>query len=231
MTTALDRRELLAGARALIPITAGMVAPGMICGVAAVAAGASPLAALAMSAVMFSGAAQLVAAQLLAVGAPLLVVFVSCFVIGLRLVMYSAALAPHMRTLSSRWRRLLAFFLTDQVFAMSVNRYADDRNPAGTPWYLLGGAVTLYLGWQLANLGGILLGAVLPQSWSLDFIIPLSFLGLVVPQLKDRAAISAAVAAGVAAVALDAIPLRLSLVAAGAIGIAAGMLVETWKAR
>ncbi len=231
MSIALDRTEFLAGARTLAPITLGLAPPGMICGVAAIAAGASPLAALAMSAVMFSGAAQLITAQLIAVGAPLAVVIVSCFVIGLRLLMYSAALAPHMSTLSTGWRRLLAFFLTDQIFAMSVNRYADDRNPSGTPSYLLGGAVTLYLGWQLANLGGIFLGAILPQAWSLDFVIPLSFLGLVVPQLKDRATIAAAVAAGTAAVALDGMPLRLSLVAAGAIGIAAGMIVEAWHGR
>src|SRR5437660_12677374 len=107
------------GARDIAPILIGIVPFGIVCGIGAISAGASPLAALAMSLIMFSGAAQIIAAQLLAAGAPFAVIALSCFVVSLRFLMYSAALAPYLRPLNHRWRNLLAFLLTDQAFAAS----------------------------------------------------------------------------------------------------------------
>jgi len=81
------------------------------------AAGADALAAFGLSTIIFSGAAQILALQLYAAGAPLAIVVLTCFVLGLRLLMYSAAMAPHLASLSPRWQRGLAFLLTDQAFA------------------------------------------------------------------------------------------------------------------
>ena len=67
---------------------------------------------------------------------------------------------------------------------------------------------------------------MIPMSWSLDFIVPLCFLALLVPALEDHSTRVAALASGIAVVALDALPMRLSLICAGLIGIAAGMIAE-----
>src|SRR5438876_1318994 len=105
------------GARDIAPILIGIVPFGIVCGIGAITAGASPIAALAMSMIMFSGAAQIIATQLLVAGAPFAVVVLSCLVVSLRLLMYSAAMAPYLKPLDHRWRSLLAFVLTNHAFA------------------------------------------------------------------------------------------------------------------
>src|SRR5712675_351713 len=107
-----SRPAFFEGVRDMVPTLVGIIPFGMVCGIAAISAGASPFAALAMSAIMFSGAAQIIAAQLLAAGAPLVVIILSCMVVGLRFLMYSAAMAPYLRPLDHRWRNVLSFLLT-----------------------------------------------------------------------------------------------------------------------
>ena len=84
--------------------------------------GATLWGALGLSAIVFSGAAQILAVQLLAAGAPLAVIVLTCFVAGLRFVIYSAAMAPYLRSLPPRWQQGLAFLLTDQAFAAAIRR-------------------------------------------------------------------------------------------------------------
>ncbi len=66
----------------------------------------------------------------------------------------------------------------------------------------------------------------MPASWSLDFTLALTFIGLVVPALRDRATVLAAASAGLAAVLAFALPLKLGLFLAAAVGIAAGLMAE-----
>ena len=78
----------------------------------------------------------------------------------------------------------------------------------------------LWATWQVSNLAGYLAGNVIPAAWSLEFVVPLCFIALLVPALDDGPTRIAALAAAVAVVALDPLPMRLSLVCAGLIGIA-----------
>jgi predicted branched-subunit amino acid permease len=116
-------RDFRAGFAEMVPACVGIAPFGLVCGVGAAAAGASVLGALGLSAIVFSGAAQILAVQLLATGAPLAVIVLTCFVAGLRFVIYSAAMAPYLRPLPARWQQGLAFRLTDQAFAASVRRF------------------------------------------------------------------------------------------------------------
>ena len=208
------------------PPLIGLLPFGLVCGVAAQALGASAWGALGMSAIIFSGAAQIVAAQLLAAQAPVAVIVLTCFVVGLRLMMYSVAMAPHLKPLPPRWRHVLAYVLTDQAFAASIRRFREAEDPYQGASYFLGTGVLLWTTWQVSNLAGYWLGNVLPAAWSLDFVVPLCFLGLLVPALHDRPTRAAALASGVAVIALDPLPMRLSLICAGLIGIATGLVVE-----
>jgi predicted branched-subunit amino acid permease len=61
-----SRPDFFAGARDMTPPLVGLVPFGLVCGVGAQSAGASPWEALGLSALMFSGAAQILAAQLVA---------------------------------------------------------------------------------------------------------------------------------------------------------------------
>lgn len=215
-----------AGAQAVAPLLPGLVPFGMIAGIAALEAGLSPGAALAMSFVIFAGSAQLVAAQLMGQGTLPLIVILTALVINLRFTMYSASIAPHFQGLSGRWRWTMAYFLTDQAYALSITRYTLDPQAPGKHLYYLGAALPLWLVWVASCAAGVFLGAGVPASWSLDFTIPLSFLVLLIPSIIDRATLAAAVTGGGVAVAAAGLPYNLGLFLAAASGIGAGLLVE-----
>ena len=73
---------------------------------------------------------------------------------------------------------------------------------------------------------GILLGARVPPSWSLEFALPLTFIALLAPILRDRPAVAAALAAGTVAVIGAGWPYKLGLVAAALAGIAVGVWAD-----
>jgi 4-azaleucine resistance transporter AzlC len=224
MRTHFSRPAFFEGVRDIAPMMLGVIPFGIVYGVAAIAAGVSTLAALAMSMIMFSGAAQIIAVQLLAAGAPFAVILLSCLVVSLRLVMYSAAMAPYLRPLDHRWRALLSFVLTDQAFAGTLRRFETSNDVRANASYFLGSGALLWVVWQLATLAGVLAGQIIPASWQLEFVVPLCFLAVLVPLLRDRVSTLVFTVATIAVVALDAMPLRLSMVCAGLLGIAAGVL-------
>ena len=235
MRRILAASDFRAGVVEMLPACVGLIPFGLVCGVGAAAAGADLLGAVGMSAIIFSGAAQILAAQLLAAGAPVAVVVLTCAVLGLRFLMYSAAMAPALRSLSAPWQRAISFLLTDQAFAASIRKFDSHGDPRAGALHFLGGGMALWGTWQVYNVIGFFAGNVIPAAWSLEFTVPLCFIALLAPTLRGVPPIVAAVIAGVAVIALAALPMRLNLVAAGVLGIAAGtaaeLLRERWKAR
>ena len=120
MRRVLNTPDFRAGFAEMLPPVSASFRSGSCAASVPPRAGADVLVALGMSAIIFSGAAQILASQLLAAGSPLAVVILTCFVLGLRFLMYSAAMAPICSTLSAPWQRALAFLLTDQAFAASI---------------------------------------------------------------------------------------------------------------
>ena len=220
------RQEFLAGSRDIAPMLIGTIPFGFVAGVAAIAAGMSALEGMALSVLSFSGIAQLIVSQLIAAKSPLVVTIAAAAVVSLRFAMYSAAVSPHLAHLDRRWRAGLAFLMTDQSFAMTMKRYADAHAKRNAHWFFLGTALTLYLSWQAAVAVGMLLGAQVPAEWSLDFAVVLCFIALLVPVVKTRANLAAALVAAAIALAAAGVPYRLALVVASIAGIGAGLLVE-----
>jgi predicted branched-subunit amino acid permease len=218
-----SRPDFVAGIRDMTPPLIGILPFGVVCGVAAQSIGLSAVEAVGMAMIVFSGAAQILAMQLIAAGAPFGVIVLTCLVVGLRLMMYSAAMAPHLKPLPARWRNLLAFVLTDQAFAAAIRRFRSASHPGEGASYFLGTGAVLWIAWLVSNVAGYVAGNVIPAAWALDFIVPLCFLALLVPALEDPPTRIAALASGVAVVVLDPLPMRLSLVCAGLIGVAAGL--------
>jgi 4-azaleucine resistance transporter AzlC len=224
-TLSTPRTYLLAGVRDATPILLGILPFSMITGVAAVSVGVPKMHALALSVFVFAGASQLAALELIDQHAPALIVILTALVINLRFVMYSASIAPHFQRLPGRWKRPLAYLLTDQAYALSISRFK--KNPqTSRGWYYLGAAGTLWVTWQTGTTAGILLGAQIPASWSLDFAIPLTFLAILVPLLDERAVKAAALTAAVVAVAAKTLPFNLALPLAALTGIGIGLIVE-----
>ena len=226
MRTHFSRPAFFEGVREIAPMMLGVIPFGIVCGVGAIAAGASPVAALAMSMIMFSGAAQIIATQLLAAGAPFAVILLSCLVVSLRLMMYSAAMAPYLRPLDHRWRALLSFVLTDQAFAATLQRFRESGDVRANASYFLGSGALLWIVWQIATVAGIVAGQVIPASWQLEFVVPLCFLAVLTPLLRDRVSLLVFAVAAIAVIVLDAMPLRLSMICGGLLGIMAGVIAD-----
>ncbi len=220
------RSEFLAGAKALLPILLGVIPFGMISGIAVTQTHIPVGSGFIMSLLIFSGAALIVALQLIATGAPAFVVFFSALLVNLRFMIYSASLAPFFRQLPRGWKSALAYLLSDQAYAASITHLSESSRPDIAWLHFLGSGLTMWLAWQISVAIGMLLGARLPASWSLEFTIPLTFLALAIPAIKDRFTAAAAVIAGVVAVLANAAPFKVGLVIAALIGIFGGMLLE-----
>lgn len=225
------RREFLSGTRAALPVLAGTIPFGLVVGVVGAAAGLSPLQCIALSWLTFSGIAQLVTAQLLAAGSPLAVILFAAAVLNLRHLMYSAALSPHLAHLSARWRAALSYLMTDQGFALGVRHFCAPGDALDRHWHFLGVALTLFATWQAAVIGGAFAGAQVPPGWSLDFVAVLTFLALLVPAVRTRADLAAAMVAGSVALMAAGLPYRLALLVASLSGIAAGFALEATRKR
>ncbi len=215
----------------MLPVLFGSVPFAFVAGVAATAAGMTAAQGIALSVFSFSGIAQLVASQLIAVGSPVAVTVAAAFVVSLRFLMYSAAMAPHLAHLDWRWRSLLSFLMTDQSFAAAARRYAGGRGGEHRHWFFLGATLTLYAFWQLGVIAGVAAGAQVPESWSLDFAVVLTFIALLVPAVRTGADLAAAIVAAALALAAAGLPYRLALVVASIGGIAVGLAVESWRRR
>lgn len=159
-------------------------------------------------------------------GTAALVVIASALVINSRHIMYSAALADDFRAFPAVWRYGLPYLMTDQAFAVSITRYATVDDPTYRRWFFLGAGMGLWVPWQITTAVGTLVGAQIPESWSLEFAIPLVFMVLLVPALTDRPGLAAAVAGGATAVLARDLPYGLGLIVAALIGITAGVVVE-----
>ena len=199
------RDEFLAGSREVAPALVGTIPFGLVTGIAAVAAGMTPAQGIALSFFAFSGIAQLVTTQLVAAQSPLLLTVAAAFVVSLRLLMYSAALSPHLAHLDRRWRVLLSYLMTDQSFASTVRRYSDPGDKRHRHWHFLGSALTLFVTWQLAVIAGVVAivapGLLMPQG-VLDFTLgnPRLFAGILAIAVAARTrSVLAATVAGMGA--------------------------------
>ncbi len=231
-----SRDEFLSGARDELPILVGVIPFGLIYGVLALSAGIPAMQAQAMSSIIFAGSAQFITAQLFGHGTPALVIVMTAAVVNLRHLLYSASLAPYLQKLKPAWKWFLGYLLTDEAYAVVITRYRGQDNPASNAhtannkrWYFLGAGLALWTTWQLSTAAGIFIGAQVPASWSLDFTLALTFIALVVPNLKDRPSLGAALAAGVTAVVAYSLPYKLNLVSAALVGILVGMWLEGKK--
>ena len=217
--------DLLAGVRDVSPLMLGIVPFALVAGIAAVDAGLGLAEAIGMSVIVFAGASQLAALDLLGENAPLAVVVGTAVVINLRMLMYSASIAPYFSDYGRRLRAGLAYLLTDQAYALSVAEF--DENPDRSRWrYYLGAAASLWIVWQVGTVAGVVIGTGVPDALGLTFAVPLVFLALLVPAMKDRPSTAAGVAGGAVAVLAAGLPLNLGLLVGALSGVAVGLATE-----
>jgi predicted branched-subunit amino acid permease len=226
-----NMREFLRGIGDQLPLQLGVVPFGLVFGVLGIASGLSPLQTILMSSIVFGGASQVVFAQLWATGTSPLIVGSSVAVINLRHMLYSAAVAKYLRPLSLRWRIILGYLLTDEAFAISIKRFETTDRPELAHYYLLGSGLTLWVCWQIATVIGVMAGATIPDELNLGFAIPLTFMALVLPNLRRVSDIAAATSAALVALFGQALPWNVWIIAAALVGIIVGGILSHWEDR
>ncbi|MEW5772537.1 MAG: AzlC family ABC transporter permease [Thermodesulfobacteriota bacterium] len=213
--------------RLALPIVLGYVPVGFAFGVLAVKSGMSALNAGLMSVFVFAGSGQLIAVGLLAAGAPALSVVLTTFVVNLRHLLMSAALAPHLASWPRRLLALFCFQMTDETFALHLARFQRGERDLATT---LGVNMTAQAAWVagsvLGALSGSLIGDVRPLG--LDFALPAMFIALLCGQLKGRPHLAAGVSAAGLALLLPRLGLgQWSVLAATALAATLGMAAES----
>lgn len=219
-------KNFWAGVRAEFPLLVGVFPFGMIYGALALNAGLSASVAQWMSSIVFAGSSQFIATQLVHDAVPGLVIVLTIAVVNLRHALYSASLAPYVASLPPRWKVLLSYLLTDEAYAATILHYEKEGMTPYGHWFFLGAGFSLWFTWQVSTAVGVFLGTAIPDSWSLDFALPLTFIAMVVPVLKNRPAIAAALSAGGTALLAYSLPYRLGLILAALVGILVGTVLE-----
>ena len=214
--------------RDTIPLVIGAIPFAVIFGASAVNSGISPLGVIGMSLFVFAGSAQFIAAQLVASNVGLAIIILTTFIINLRHALYSTTLAPHVKHLSQRWLLPLGYWLTDETFVVVIGRYSKNDLSPYKHWYYLGSASLMYTNWQVWTLIGLVAGQAIPdmRNWGLDFALIVTFIGMLIPLIKNRPLLLSAVVAGVSAVIFNGMPNKLGLIIAALAGVAAGVIGE-----
>lgn len=214
--------------RDTLPLLLGAAPFGLIFGALAAGSVIGAGGGVAMSAIVFAGSAQFIALSLITAGTGGLVVVLTTLVVNLRHLLYAATLQPQVARLPQRWRLLLAFWLTDETFAVVHHRYAQDDGAPFKHWYTAGSGLAMYANWQAWTIVGVLLGHASPElaHMGLEFALVATFVGIVAPLLRDRPSIAVSITAAAVALAARDLPYKLSLLLAAVAGVAVGVWLD-----
>ena len=225
ISLAADRRDIAAGARAMVPWLAGVVPFGLVIGLSAARADVPTLAGWLTGPLIYSGSAQVATIGMLDARAAPMVVVASALIINIRLVFYSATMARHWRDTPWWWRLAAAYLMVDPSVAVGLDGYRR-LSPRRAHAHYLGGAVLLWVSWLAAIGVGATVGAGWPAWLHLEFVMPLYLVGQTVPKLAQPAQRRAIVAAAATALLALSAPLQLGTALAIAVGVAAGLTVR-----
>ncbi|MFZ9405979.1 MAG: AzlC family ABC transporter permease [Burkholderiaceae bacterium] len=220
--------DVIHGARLIGPAALGTFFWGVAAGVAMIKGGMSPMQAILMTVVVFSGTAQLAALPLMIEGAALPVIWLTAALANLRFVLYSAITANEFRRVPLLRRLTLGWLTTDTGIATYLAHRQQRAMPVRQRARLFAGANGLtYAAWISGTVMGVLLAGRLPDQPQLAFAGVLAIIALVGAMLRDAPAWANAAVAGTVAVLAAEWPLRSGLFLA----IAAGALVATFMTR
>lgn len=221
------RAEFHSGARELLPVAPGILAWGLVTGVAMVKSGLSVPLALLMSLLAYAGSAQLAALPLIAAAAPAWIIAVTALATNMRFVIYGAATRSWLTQYSARRRSLLGFLSGDFSFVLFMNRLQKEGAFEHRDAWLFGVCVMNWLIWQVASIAGIVGGAFIPTNWGLQFAGTLALLPLVMPSVRSWAGAAGALAAGSVSMAANAWPYKSGLLAGVVVGITVATVMDS----
>ena len=218
------------GFQLFLPLSLGMVPWALVTGVAMRTTGLTLIESIAMNLLVFSGTAQLGTLPLLAIGAPLWLILMTAMALNLRFLIFSAALAPAFEGISFLKRLTCGYLLVDGVFALCSEKMLASRDKNWRLGFFLAPSLWGWSLWQVFVLIGALSAASIPKDWSLDFMVTIALITLLVPVVRSRPTLLAAIIGGGTAMLARGLPLKLGLIAGIIAGVSAGFAAEQWHA-
>ena len=206
-------RSYREGAGAAAPLAVAVVAFGVSFGLLARAEGWGWVAPIAMSATTFAGSAQFATVSVLGAGGTVSAAIASALLLNARYAPIGVSVAPFFE--GSVWSRLLhAQLIVDESWAIAAEGHGRFNARM-----LIGAGLLLYASWvggtAIGSIGGEVLGD--PEVLGLDAAFPALFLALLVPQIRDRRTLAAAVVGATIALALTPFaPAGVPIIAASA---------------
>ena len=203
----------------VLPLTIPVVPFGIIYGVIGTDMGLTPFMTFAMSFIIFAGSSQIAFTQLFLAGASPFVIIGSVAAINSRHLLYGAVLSQYLNKLSVSWRIVLSYLMTDQAFSVSSTYFKQNKNKFNSHFHMLGSGFTLWFLWQISTLVGIFLGNIVPEQLGLAFTIPLTFLALIVGNLRKLDHLIVIMVSGISSLLIYNLPYKIYVIVSAFIAL------------
>ena len=201
-----------------LPLQIGVFPFGIIYGFIASESGFSTIQAFLMSSIIFAGASQIAFAKLYLFASPL-TIFTSIVAINLRHLLYGVSINEYLKKLSLKWSIILSYLLTDEAYAVSILYFKKNHNQKDFHYHLLGSGLTLFFIWQISTIVGIFFGKYLTHFVNLEFIIPLSFIAIIIPILKTKGDVISCLVSGISNIFFYKFNIEIWIVVSAFLGI------------
>ena len=209
-----------------IPLQLGVFPFGIAYGILGIEVGLTNIQTYLLSIIIFAGVSQIVFAQLFSTFTPSFIIVGTIGIVNLRHILYGVSLSSYLKKLSLKWRVILSYLITDEAFAISYKRFSEEKKTKYMHFHLLGSGITLWISWQISTLIGIFIGPSIPNSLNLEYVIPLSFIAIVVVSINTKIKLIVFIMSALFSILLRDLPWNLWIITSALISIIIGVLIS-----
>ena len=212
-----------------IPLQLGVFPFGIAYGILGIEVGLTNIQTYLLSIIIFAGVSQIVFAQLFSTFTPNFMIVGTIGIVNLRHILYGVSLSSYLKKLSLKWRVILSYLITDEAFAISYKRFSEEKKTKYMHFHLLGSGITLWISWQISTLIGIFIGPSIPNSLNLEYVIPLSFIAIVVVSINTKIKLIVFIMSALFSILLRDLPWNLWIITSALISIIIGVLISNFR--
>ena len=212
-----------------IPLQLGVFPFGIAYGILGIEVGLTNVQTFLLSIIIFAGVSQIVFAQLFSTFTPSFIIVGTIGIVNLRHILYGVSLSSYLKKLSLKWRIILSYLITDEAFAISYKRFSEEKKTKYMHFHLLGTGITLWTSWQISTLIGIFIGPSIPNSLNLEYVIPLSFIAIVVVSINTKIKLIVFIMSALLSILLRDLPWNLWIITSALISIIIGVLISNFR--
>lgn len=223
------KNEVILGIKAMSQIVPGVIPFGLIMGTVASNASLNVVELTGLNVFIFAGASQLIAVDLMTKNVESFIIILTGLVINLRMMLYSASFSSLFKDSSLITKTLGSYFLTDQAYAVYASTDIREKSRNEKIVYYLSSAIFMWLSWNFFVALGFVFGNFAPTSLALDFAVPLSFVALMIPTLKNHKYYYVSVCSGLLSIVFHSMPYNLGLLVAAGISLCLGAFLTRTK--